>query len=278
MPASITLECPACSARFPVPHAVADDRVRCRSCRAVIIVPPIGSAVETPLDPELRVVVWRSLSLPRRFLLAAVSLAALGVLGWSAVTVYRERGRSPAPETGPVKMEDLPRLNAASFFPLGLGRRWEYSGPDGLEQVAVVAAAGGDGLAPPGFTVRRTTRAGEESDVYRLERNAVLWVRHGHVEIVPPLKLLPVPLGTDSSWAGGSARVGGEDWVVNFVAEGAETITVPAGTFPCTRVHATFSAAGRTWTRTLWLARGVGIVRREGSDLPRQELKSMSRP
>lgn len=61
-----------------------------------------------------------------------------------------------------------------------------------------------------------------------------------------------------------------EQWTIEAVDE---QVTVPAGTFPCLRVHRTVSQTGSD--KRYWFARGVGKVREEG-DNQIEELTSYS--
>jgi hypothetical protein len=272
---SMVLECPACAARFTLRRYEPDGRVRCRKCRAVVILPPLQPQTpEAParaaVPPRLRRALLRSLR--RAILLAAASAAVLVPLGWYAWTAYETSSRPPAlagpsgPQ-GPWRRAEAAEALYRMPFPLAHGLVWDYDcGPD-LERHAVVSETGGDGKAAPEYVVRITRRSGEERRTYRLERDGVYWTRREAggeaLDFSPPLRIAALPLSTDGGWSSGEVRLGAEVWSLHFAGDGAESLTLPAGTFACTRVRVTGSRGGASWNETLWFAKGVGIVKRE---------------
>lgn len=277
----MVLECPACEAKFNLKRYVPDKRVRCRRCRAVVVLPAVegqGLTTAPELDPERRARLVRALSIPRLSVMAGVSAAVLVPLCWFAFEAYgkaKQRVRRPdvtVPQ-GPVRLEELREMNYGLPVPLMRGRNWTYQCGSDTETHTVVTVAGGDGCTAPEFTVRIRRRSGSTTRTYRLERDGIFWVRRevdGSVQhLDPPLRLVPLPLLTDSVWSAGETRVGSEIWSLRFEAEGAETVTVPAGTFRCTRVKVSGARGNVPWEERVWYAKGVGVVKRESPDNPR---------
>lgn len=264
MKTALVLECPACTAKFNLKRYVAEKRIRCRKCSAIVELPALqGQAAEPAAPPR------RAAPLLGWAILTGVSLVILMPLGFFSYVAWEEAERRSIvgpPESmprGPIRLEEMQAMAATMPIPLSRGTAWEYECGGELETQAVVSVVGGDGVRPPEAAVRVRRRSHEETRTYRIERDGVYWIKLDESEFVPPLKVAALPLNMDSEWSGGETFAGNELWSLRFAADGAETITVPAGTFACTRVVVTGARGNVDWVERLWIAKGVGVVKRE---------------
>lgn len=274
------LECPDCEARFELRKYAPERRVRCRSCKAILVIPYAPGDPAAPkregaaeLDPELKRKLAGALSL-RKLALLAVLLVAVVAAG-AVLLVQRRQARLEALQAPPpepkLTLETLPVLLHGHAFPLGRGASWEY---------------GIDGRGSEVREVLRVTQGPEEAPEFDLlirgsAQPATLGLRvaphgillrsssgpDGRVTFADPPLLVPHPLYTDSRWTlsgEGRGEAGAPvKWAVEYVAEKAEKVETPAGTFGgAVRVTAKGMRGAVPVDEVLWFQRGVGIVKR----------------
>ncbi|HYE98872.1 MAG TPA: hypothetical protein VEJ18_08175, partial [Planctomycetota bacterium] len=242
------LECPDCDARFELRRYAPERRVRCTSCRAILVIPyapddPAAPKDDPPaLPPELRRRLSGALALRKLGLLAAllVAVVAAGVV----LVVQRRQARLAeiqAPPPPPkLTLETMPVLLHGHALPLGRGAAWEYSVDGrGAEVREVLRVTRGPEDAPEfDLHVRGSAQSGTIS--LRVAPHGLLlraWSGpDGRLVFDEPPLLLPHPLYTDSRWtlAGeGRDETGAPvKWSVEYVAEASERVETPSGTFP----------------------------------------------
>jgi hypothetical protein len=271
------LECPECEARFDLAEYAPEKRVRCRSCKAVVVIPYApGDAPPPPpagkaLKPELRQKVVRALSLKKLGLVASL-LAVATAGGVYILLVKRDAGPPPPPAKAEerVTLEKVSQMNRLLVLPLGAGFSWEYGLSDGGTEVRQIVQAGLSPAQEPeydlvirgsSFTGRQTLRMGRDGIYLAGEIRS-----DGRREFNPPLLLLPHPMYSDVPWTqesevtqpgGGRAK-----WKVDCNVTLLEQVETPAGKFPCFRAELKGVRDGRAVEEVHWYAKGVGLVKR----------------
>jgi hypothetical protein len=272
------LECPSCVARFELKKYEPESRVRCRKCKAVVVVPsePGGGTAQTreekPLDPELRKKLIGILSLRKLALIS--SLLALALAG--GIYILLRRGESPSPESAArvperVTLARMPELNRHLAQPLGRAFSWEYVTSSGQSEEWKVVQVGVGPEQEPEFDLQMSTSAGGYRRTLRVLRDGVHLMSEirpdGRYVYAPPLKLVPMPMHLDDAWeyAGEARKEGGgsEKWSVRFVGLRGENVDSRAGKLPCIRVELSGTVGARRLDESLWYALGVGLVKRE---------------
>ncbi len=276
------LECPRCAARFNLRRHAPGWRIRCRRCRAVMIVPEAPGRVlniegpgARPLPPDVRARLVKALSLKR---LAALSLLlAAALAGLTAAIVRKGEGREgPRPGPAPAERLTLDRLAAINrllAIPLGRGFAWEYALASGGTEVrrVIYLSRGLDDeplaevtIVGPSGPWRQTLRASADG-VYLVSefRGDARWAYS------TPIRLVPHPMYLEDAWGfrGSRIREGGasEDCVLEFrVAPRAEAVNSGVGRQTCFRVEVSGSLGAAKVEETLWYAKGVGLVKRRG--------------
>jgi len=146
------------------------------------------------------------------------------------------------------------------YYPLREGRSWVFRSAGGRAEARATKA----GLELPQYFdgMRRTERLTFEKG--RLILNGIDSPEPN--EITPGIHLLVHPLRSGAAWSSKGKWANAYDLVLTGKVAGFESVRVPAGLFRCAKVELKYSfvaGGGMTYdyTRTLWLAPGVGIVR-----------------
>lgn len=267
------LECPGCLARFVLKRVVPGKRVRCRKCRAVIIIPdPGGPPSSRELDPRLRRKLVGTLSLARLVAVAVLLVMALGA-GLFILFEGRQalRVKAPAPRPVPkLTLEDMGAVNRRVVLPLEQGFTWDYALQDGgTEQRRVVSVSTGP-VGAPEYDLSVIGGSREGYRVLRVLGDGIYLISEvtpeGRAPFTPPMKLVSFPMYTDDRWSyeGGCARPGEgyEAWKLGFEVHGAERIECKEGSFVCFRLEVDGERGSKRFSETLWYAIGVGLVKR----------------
>ena len=170
----------------------------------------------------------------------------------------------------PVIAPAAPRLKDAAdeglFFPIAVGSRWVFVGPQGEFEEAVTEAKP-DGPATVLTVVR--TEAGKETwrSTFRVSRGGVELIASGGVTYEKPSPWLRTGLEPGAEWEYRYSRQETRFHVrVKFA--GLESVEVPAGKFEAMRLegaettHPQGLGNGQANLSTTWYARGVGPVKR----------------
>ena len=273
------LECPDCEARFELKRHKPDRRVRCRKCRAVMIVPRAPGdpalAAETwkPLDPARRRRMVRAFSLPRLAMISGAACLVLSGTVWLFV-VQGRGGVASAPSSPPPRkltVDDVRKdLNRFLALPLASGFSWEYSlSNGGRERRRVTRASEGAGGGPE-FTQGVTGSSKEGARRLRALPDGVYLVAESRGPkrwtLKPAVLLVPHPIYVDDAWKynGKAVREGGaiEPWSLTFTVRGAERMNVLGEPRPAFRVEVRGMRGGEAAHETLWYVKGIGLVKR----------------
>lgn len=147
-----------------------------------------------------------------------------------------------------------PREPLAELFPLVEGSRWVFRNERGEHEIHQIE--GSESVEGIPCIVYRTP---ESKLLYSRDVAGVLLHQADGQTVAPPILVVPEPLQAGTRWRWNGTR-GPYAAEVEFVCEGEETITVPAGTFRAMRVEQKIRAAAREFSYTFWYADGVGLV------------------
>lgn len=153
-----------------------------------------------------------------------------------------------------------------SHFPLHQGFHWEYAVTGGPQKKVTLETGGEKKVTVYTMSQKGDTRAGtvvrvltgfEEDEVYIIAlKDGIRIVAKRHIGIAGTPEILPVAeyrWGGKANWSFRSMS-----GCIAFAVKGnrtkTEKVKVPAGTFECVKISNN--------TETVWLARGVGIVKR----------------
>lgn len=276
------LECPRCLARFNLRRYAPDERVRCRKCRAVVIIPRAPGdeekSAEDPLlklNPRIRMKVQKRHSLKRLSILSGLFLLAL--LLTMLIVIRRHRAEParraaenvPAP-TGEITLDTMDEANRMLVTPFGGGFSWDYALKSGGTETrrVVLASRGRDGA--PEFDVATVGSREAGLRTYRV-RNDGVYIdsesRGGEdFTFDPPFRLLPHPLYTDDTWSYSGARMveGGAAvaWTMEYAVARMEKVDAAGAERVCFVVEGKGDRGGRAIKETLWYCRGLGLVKR----------------
>jgi hypothetical protein len=150
---------------------------------------------------------------------------------------------------------------AADYFPLNKGTKWVYKVGD--TEVTVVVA--GTERFNDEDCVRVETRVGSDpkiAEVYTVRPDGVYRVKVKDDLIIPPVKVLPIPVKAGDSWAVNS-KLGTQNIKGTLVVKSTrERVMVPAGEFETVFVEGKdLEVAGAKSTVRIWFARNRGIVK-----------------
>ncbi|MBI2898982.1 MAG: hypothetical protein HYY17_02245 [Planctomycetes bacterium] len=275
---NLVLECPNCSARFPLKRHEPDRRVRCRKCRATMIVPPLpwdapsAPAAPAELPPEVREKLKRAYPIRARLAVSAALVLAVAVGVFILVRrIERRPVAAPVAEPEPpMSFSKVFEENRKSAFPLKLGFEWSYAAGSLVDERRVIASHLGPGNEPQ-FEIAVTRPSGAFRRLVRCTNDGPLLVEEttaagGKRVFRPPMPLLPRPLHTDSlwSWRGTVEEEGAAtEWSLEFRVTTVESLTTPAGTFSSFRVEAAGTRGSAPVREVEWYALGVGLVKRD---------------
>lgn len=201
----------------------------------------------------------------RGVVVAAMAAFVLGACGRKAPPGDAGLALPPAP-AGETSLRQPPaEVAGAAYMPLAAGNSWTYRATSVIGDISE--------------TKERTFEVfDDENDSFRIEEagkgliNAVrmyyavqddgVMVGRGMLGAVkteydPPAVLLPTTFGPRAQWEW-QGTSGGHPVAMTSTCEGMETVTVPAGTYECLRIHRVFG--GKVVMRH-WHAEGVGIVK-----------------
>lgn len=280
--ARYVLECPQCDARFNLRRYVANKRVRCRKCRAVVIIPAVEGLAPAPaareLPPEVRRTLARVFSLPR--LAAAAGVLVVVFLGGLYLLIRKSEARAaPEPEPRidpPLTLEAVEAMRPTMALPLGRGMSWEYALSGGGTEVRRVAHLSRGPEGEPQFDIAVTGSRDPVPQTLRVTRDGVYLLselrgglRH---TFDPPLRLAPA--FTDDRWTyeGDCHREGGgiEQCRIQFTVA-PEVVDCGLGRKLCYRVEMKGDRGYRKVDEVFWFAKGVGVVKRRTTDGDRVE-------
>ncbi len=269
------LECPSCGAREPLDAPEPEARVRCPSCRRVMIVPPLQAVepAERELDPALKRRLVRALAVKRLAILAAglLLVSSLGLAVFVEAQAARREAAPPAVSaTASVTLESLPALNPSRALPFSRGRVWTYLLGDGSREERRVSllSSGPEGRPEADLAVTGSRQAGLQT--YRVTADATWLVSEqradGRWTLKTPLKVVPHPLYAEDRWRMDGSAVNGrgatEVWSLECRVVKTENVEVPAGRFPCYRIDVKGLKGAVPVEETWWLAKGTGLVKR----------------
>jgi len=254
-------------------------RLRCRSCRKILVVPegpessPAPESWEPkPLPPELRARLVKALSLRRLAVLSLLLFSALVGAGIALVKKNERRGRPEPPTPAPrLTLDRLAEAGRLMALPLARGYSWEYAlAGGGTEERRVALLSRGLEDEPlADLAITGSLEAGKQT--LRVTPEGVHLVAEargdGRYSYSPPLCVVPHPLYLGESWkySGARTREGGaaEDWSLEYrVAAQAEAVDTGVGRHTCFRVEVKGTRGPRKVEETLWYAKGVGLVKR----------------
>lgn len=278
----LVLECPNCDARFNLKKYVADKRVRCRKCRAVMMIPRVDDLLTDderrrlagrPIDFETQKKVARLLSLPKLAILALLVALAVPVAGWILWRRHHAPPPPKTPETKPVEAWDARRLaqtNRVLEFPVGLGWTWTFAVGDGMqERKALSQSTAPDGspqfeinIAGPGPTVRQLVRV-RSSEAVVIEE----WRGGQRARFEPALSFVHFPLYGGDTWTYEGKAVAddgaGEDVRLQFKVAIEVLDALPIGKVAALRVDTVGTRGSRPVDETHWYVKGKGLVQWE---------------
>jgi len=204
------LECPHCEARFRLKRYVRDERVRCRKCGEIVLVPAVeGGDEESPasLDREIRRKLARIYSIRKQAILAFALAAALAGGTILLVREYGRRGtlvRESESFHKRMTRETWEGMLSQVPFPLAPGMRWVYDvNGEGTESRRVLWAGLGPG-GEPQYELRMEREGSTLSLLLRVKENGVWLVSEREKDSLfhfdPLLCVAPLPLYLDSTW------------------------------------------------------------------------------
>jgi len=294
---NLLLECPNCAARYPLKRHEPDRRVRCRKCRAPMVIPrlpweEVAEKGEAPqLAPEVKAKIVRSFRL-RRWLLASVLFVLSAGLG--VVVLIRRMGSQAGSARAesvdsPMSFEKVFEENRRSPLPLKTGYEWVLKSGGTTEERRVIGSHLGPGNLPQ-FEMAVTGRGGGVRRLLRCGNDGVRVVEEvsatgKKTAYHPPYLWIPRPLHMDSRW---SHRGGVEEdgrfleLILEYRVAYVEAVTTPAGTYSCYKVEITGRRGTTEVNEAEWLALGVGLVKRRlrasSGELDEFLLQRASRP
>jgi hypothetical protein len=149
------------------------------------------------------------------------------------------------------------------YFPLVTGTKWTYRVGD---NEVVVSVAGVEKVKDEDW-YRVETRIGKDaksSEMFALRADGVYRTKVKDDPLVPPVKLLPLPVKAGEKWAVDSKIGTQEVKGVLALKSDRERVKVPAGEFDAVLVEGlNLDIAGAKSTIRIWFARGYGIVKEE---------------
>ena len=276
------LECPRCLARFNLRRYVPDERVRCRKCRAVVIIPyapgtepKIDEDPLLKLNPRIQRKINRTHSLKRLGILSGLLVLALGI---SMVIVVQRRRGAPErrkaekenPPPAPITLGTMDEANRMLVTPFGRGFSWKYALKTGGTETRRVVLASRSRDNEPEFDVATVGSRDTGLRTYRVRNDGVYLASESRggedYQFDPPFRILPHPLHTDDKWTYSGARMikGGaaEAWRMEYAVSGVEKLDAAGGGKVCFRVVGKGDQGGQEVVETLWYCRGVGLIKR----------------
>lgn len=172
------------------------------------------------------------------------------------------------------------------YYPTSPGCAWVYAASDGSELESVAQGVQEfEGKFYQVLNLARYFTQDHRTEFVTASRDRITVSAIGGAALPmgrmePSMTLLQGPLRPGARWVSRGAWVYIDsrcayELVLEGRVKGRETIRVPAGTFSCWKVELAYTfGSGRTrypYRRTLWLARGIGIVRQFNEYEDRQE-------
>lgn len=279
--AKFVLECPKCEARFNLRKHVPGRRVRCRKCRAIVIIPNEDGTVpefgdgKRRVDPELRKKLAAIFSVRKLALIAVLLAVALVGGAFILIQQYRTQRKVMAEEEEPGPREITPeiwaRMNARVPYPLGAGFEWSYRLEGGGEHKRRVTNTSRGPGGEPQFDLTLTGVGRSRTLMLRVLPDGVyvIYEKIGvqRYDFDPPMLLVPLPLYLDSEWyyKGDYVLEGGaaETWDLKFRCQPTPPVTTVGGTRPAYQVFCSGVRGENQVAESTWYCVGVGVVKFE---------------